>query len=213
MLTTGDMIRAEGNYREFLSDVALRPFMASAEIEMRRLLSDYANIKTVLGLDAVTSLGLWDASANSPALVDGTGNTGDYYTVSAEGIQDLGSGAIDFAVDEVVIYDGSIWLKLSVSHVAPDVKAVECQKAETLLALAYSIIPLHNRATEQGGFVVSVGLQSGETRLKSFGEAKRLELHFKEQALKLLSPFLGEDIDTSGDVTHFYSPSISFYAV
>jgi len=51
--------------------------------------------------------GHWDADANSPSLADGTGNNGDYYIVSVEGTQDLGSGSITFKVGDAVIYDGT----------------------------------------------------------------------------------------------------------
>lgn len=54
--------------------------------------------------------GEWNANTNSPALADGTGNTGDVYRVATAGSQDLGSGAITFAINDSVWYaaDG-IW--------------------------------------------------------------------------------------------------------
>ena len=55
--------------------------------------------------------GTWDASTNSPTLIDGTGDTGDVYRVSVAGIQDLGSGSISFDVGDYVIYNGTIWEK------------------------------------------------------------------------------------------------------
>jgi hypothetical protein len=54
-------------------------------------------------------LGAWNASTNSPALADGTGNSGDVYRVSAAGTQDLGSGNQTFAIGDWVMYNGSIW--------------------------------------------------------------------------------------------------------
>jgi hypothetical protein len=55
--------------------------------------------------------GTWDANTNSPTLADGAGDTGDVYIVSVAGTQDLGSGPITFAIDDWVIYNGSIWQK------------------------------------------------------------------------------------------------------
>lgn len=55
--------------------------------------------------------GLWNASTNTPALADGVGTNGDTYTVSVAGTRNLGSGAIEFAVGDSVIYNGSIWQK------------------------------------------------------------------------------------------------------
>ena len=56
--------------------------------------------------------GAWNASTNTPALVDGTGDSGDVYRVSVAGSQDLGSGAITFEVGDYAIYNGTIWERL-----------------------------------------------------------------------------------------------------
>jgi len=53
--------------------------------------------------------GSWNANTNSPALTDGSGNTGDVYLVSNAGSQDLGSGSLTFESGEWVIYNGSTW--------------------------------------------------------------------------------------------------------
>lgn len=55
--------------------------------------------------------GNWDASSNTPTLVDGTGNAGDVYRVNVAGTQDLGSGSQTFLVGDWVVYNGSIWEK------------------------------------------------------------------------------------------------------
>lgn len=64
--------------------------------------------------------GVWDAETNTPALADGTGTTGDFYVVSVAGTQDLGSGDIQFFVNDRVIYTEGTWSRLS----AGDVKSV-----------------------------------------------------------------------------------------
>jgi hypothetical protein len=55
--------------------------------------------------------GTWNASTNSPILIDGVGDTGDVYLVNVAGTQDLGSGSISFAVGDWAVYNGSIWQK------------------------------------------------------------------------------------------------------
>jgi len=55
--------------------------------------------------------GNWDASTNTPTLIDGTGNTGDIYKTSVGGTQDLGSGSITFSVGDWVLYNGTVWEK------------------------------------------------------------------------------------------------------
>lgn len=53
--------------------------------------------------------GAWDASLNSPTLIDGTGNTGDVYRVTVAGTQNLGSGSVTYAVGDLLLYDGAIY--------------------------------------------------------------------------------------------------------
>src|SRR5210317_2230928 len=63
---------------------------------------------TYLPTGADTAKGAWDANANSPTLIDGTGTAGDYYDVTVAGSQDLGSGSIAYTVGDVVKYDGAV---------------------------------------------------------------------------------------------------------
>ena len=61
--------------------------------------------------------GQWNAETNTPTLADGTGSKGDFYIVSVAGTQNLGSGNIQFFVNDRVIYDGSVWARLSAGDV------------------------------------------------------------------------------------------------
>lgn len=67
--------------------------------------------------------GTYNATTNSPALVDGTGNAGDVYVVSVAGTQDYGSGNITFAVGDWVMYSGSIWEKSTNSNAVVSVNS------------------------------------------------------------------------------------------
>lgn len=55
--------------------------------------------------------GVWDADTNTPALADGIGETGWVRRVTVSGSQNLGSGSLDFEVDDRVIYNGTTWEK------------------------------------------------------------------------------------------------------
>jgi hypothetical protein len=57
--------------------------------------------------------GTWNASTNTPTLVNGTGNQGDVYLCNVAGTVDFGAGAIAFVVGDQVIYSGSIWQRAS----------------------------------------------------------------------------------------------------
>lgn len=59
-----------------------------------------------------SSQGDWDASDNDPALANGTGTQGHYYTVTVAGSVDFGDGTITFAVNDWVFYNGRVWRRL-----------------------------------------------------------------------------------------------------
>ena len=63
-------------------------------------------------------LGSYNASTNSPTLIDGTGNNGDVYRVTVAGTQDFGAGDITFAVGDFVIYNGSVWQRSPASDLS-----------------------------------------------------------------------------------------------
>lgn len=65
-----------------------------------------------LPTEVVEFKGAWDALTNSPTLIDGTGDTGDLYRVSVAGTQDLGSGAVTYAIGDQIIYNGTIWQRI-----------------------------------------------------------------------------------------------------
>jgi hypothetical protein len=59
-----------------------------------------------------TSQGTWNATTNSPALADGTGIAGHYYTVLTAGTQTFGDKSLVFAVGDYVYYNGKVWRQL-----------------------------------------------------------------------------------------------------
>ena len=66
---------------------------------------------------AVELKGYWNASTNTPTLVDGTGTNGDEYVVSVAGTQDLGSGAQYFAVGDRILYTSDVWRNIASGNV------------------------------------------------------------------------------------------------
>ena len=66
---------------------------------------------------AVELKGYWNADTNTPALVDGTGDTGDEYYVSVAGTQNLGSGSQYFNVGDRVLYLDGIWRNINATAV------------------------------------------------------------------------------------------------
>lgn len=62
---------------------------------------------------AVFFKGTWDASTNTPTLVNGTGTAGWEYQCSVAGTVNFGAGPITFAIGDFVIYNGSLWQKIA----------------------------------------------------------------------------------------------------
>lgn len=83
-----------------------------------------------LTLDAMEYKGAWNASTNTPTLANGTGNQGDFYKVSASGSVNFGAGSITFSIGDSVLYDGSVWQRIS-SVDAADLSATYEAKAAT----------------------------------------------------------------------------------
>ena len=62
---------------------------------------------------SINYLGTWNATTNTPTLVDGTGSAGDQYLVAVGGTINLGSGSITFDVGDGVLYNGTIWQRVA----------------------------------------------------------------------------------------------------
>lgn len=58
--------------------------------------------------------GGWDANANSPTLIDGSGTAGWEYSITTTGTRNLGAGSQTYQAGGFVIYNGSIW-----TYIAP----------------------------------------------------------------------------------------------
>jgi len=60
-----------------------------------------------------SNLGSWNANTNTPTLINGTGTVGDYYTNTTAGAVNFGDGAINFAVADIALYDGTKWHRVA----------------------------------------------------------------------------------------------------
>ena len=68
------------------------------------------------GAGAVKYQGTWNASTNTPTLVSGVGNQGDYYVVSVAGNTNL-DGITDWEPGDWAIFNGTAWEKVDNSEV------------------------------------------------------------------------------------------------
>lgn len=67
---------------------------------------------------AVVYKGTWNASANSPTLVNGTGTAGWEYAVTTGGTVNFGAGNITFNAGDWVIYSGTVWQQIPSTTIA-----------------------------------------------------------------------------------------------
>lgn len=61
---------------------------------------------------ATVYAGTWNASTNTPALANGTGISGTRYVCTVAGTANFGAGPIVFAINDEVLYNGSIWQRI-----------------------------------------------------------------------------------------------------
>jgi hypothetical protein len=68
-----------------------------------------------LNITGLSFKGYWNATTNSPTLIDGIGAAGDYYliqvTTGDEFTRDLGSGDVDWTKDGYALYDGTKYIE------------------------------------------------------------------------------------------------------
>jgi plastocyanin len=67
---------------------------------------------------AVVFKGTWNASTNTPTLLNGDGTAGWEFVVSTSGTRNLGVGNVTYNVGDYVIYNGSIWDRIPASTIA-----------------------------------------------------------------------------------------------
>jgi len=70
--------------------------------------------------------GDWNAADNLPALSDSTGILNTYYRVATGAVRNLGSGAITFALEDTVYFDGVQWIRIPRNDLSPWVININC---------------------------------------------------------------------------------------
>ncbi len=119
---------------------------------------DYA-VKFAYPVTPSNDLGTWNANTNTATLVDGTGTSGDYYKVTTAGTQDLGSGSQNFAINDLVVYDGAIWNR----GTAPFVKVFTVNNTGGFTASGISEVGLVSTFRFTGGSYPGAGGNCGTT--------------------------------------------------
>jgi hypothetical protein len=74
------------------------------------MLKTISTITNAIG--ALNYKGTWNASTNTPTLVDGTGAKGDYYVVSTAGTQTFDGVQLFFGLGDWIVYNGAVWQRV-----------------------------------------------------------------------------------------------------
>lgn len=61
--------------------------------------------------------GTWNAATNTPELLNGTGNQGDYYVVTKPGTRSFGGLTYTFQEYDWVMFSGGVWQRLATNHI------------------------------------------------------------------------------------------------
>ncbi len=120
--------------------IAARTVIGAEDVSQKGIAGGYAPLDSA-GKVAIAYLpsslmeyaGTFNASTNTPTLVNGTGNAGDVYRVSVAGTRNFGAGSITFRVGDYVIYNGSEWEK---SATTDNVASVNGYKGDVTLVKA-----------------------------------------------------------------------------
>lgn len=74
-----------------------------------------------LNVSGLTFKGAWDASTNTPNLLNGTGNVGDFYKAGVAGTHNFGNGEYVFNEGDWVIFAAGVWQRLGSTELVASV--------------------------------------------------------------------------------------------
>ncbi len=82
-------------------------------------------------LGVMEYLGVWDASTNTPSLVNSTGQRGGYYIVSQAGSTSL-DGITDWDVGDWAVFNGTAWQRIDIADNSRDISVLETLQFKSL---------------------------------------------------------------------------------
>ena len=119
-----------------------------------------------LNVSGLAFKGAWNPNTNDQGLVDGTGNTGDFYKASHAGSFNAGNGSYTYAAGDWIIFAGGTWNRLgsadTVSMVNGKLGAVVLNAADVGALPATYVAPV----TKVNGKVGDITLTAGDVGAK-----------------------------------------------
>ena len=150
--------------------------------------------------------GAWNASTNTPTLVDGVGVLSSYYIVSVGGTQNLGSGAITFSMGDEAVYNGSAWERI------PSFSYVPVNKAGDTMTGTLTVPNLINSGLTASQAVVTNGSkQLASIAYSSSSSASSLVQRDANQNISVNNAFLNFTSVVSAGTTTTLTVASSYY--
>ena len=106
---------------------------------------------------ALVYQGTWDASTNTPTLVNGTGVQGNYWVANAAGTVNFGAGPVVFNIGDWAIYDGAVWQSVANSQTTSVANFTITGIAANEIVLGGGASPLYGLGYGVAGQVLTSG--------------------------------------------------------
>ena len=100
-------------YNKSVKTVTLTNAGRDYTIRITFLDDSYVEDTVEINTSVMDLLGQWNASTNTPTLVNGVGDVGDIYKCNYAGTANFGGNDILFNAGDLVMYDGAVWDKVS----------------------------------------------------------------------------------------------------
>jgi plastocyanin len=106
------------NYTTYTLPTATTSVLGGVKVDGSTITINGSGVIAATGAGAVVYKGTWNASTNSPTLVNGTGTAGFQYAVSVGGTVNFGAGNITFSAGDFVLYSGTVWQQIAAGGIA-----------------------------------------------------------------------------------------------
>ena len=90
-------------------------------------------------------------------------------------------------------------------------RADKAQKAETMFALGYALVPLNSRAQQDGGLIKSVGYGDGRTEILTFDEAKQYAAYYENEGFEILYNIAASSASEASSSLPYVTDGTIFY--
>lgn len=131
--------------------------------------------KSIAGgtVGGITYKGTWNATTNTPDLLNSSPGNGNYYVVAVAGNTDL-DGIADWNLGDWAIYNGESWQKIFNSQVVTDAENSVSDGIGTFQELVGTVLRFKRLISPQGSIKITNGLENRQITLDVNFEDKKI---------------------------------------